>query len=190
MAACPRRRRKRYDTPNTHLCSIDSRALCREMDVRVERAIVLNPYSRLITACPGPSLSAVLALLRAHARIEEQFGNALDSIHGQALKELMMQLAAAPKARLGRIELAKRLHVSASTVTRMTQPLEKLGMVGRQSDPRDARLAYVVLGCAATLERLAESLFRDRWIATLASLLGRQTAGLPVDLQTLESQQY
>src|SRR5688572_1388021 len=92
----------------------------------------------------------------------------------------MMHLAAAPKARLGRIELAKRLHVSASTVTRMTLPLEKLGMVGRQSDPRDARLAYVVLGCAATPERLAESLFRDRWSKQeiAASLLGRQTAGL------------
>jgi len=151
-----------------------------------------------------PSLSAVLALLHAHARIEEQFGNTLGSAHGLALKELLMlmHLAAAPKARLSRIELAKRLHVSASTVTRMTVPLEKLGVVGRQSDPRDARLAYVVLTAAgqrlvkdarATLERLADSLFRDRWskqeIATLASLLGRQTAGLDlaVDLQALES---
>jgi DNA-binding MarR family transcriptional regulator len=143
------------------------------------------------------SLSSVLTLLRAHARIEEQFGNALGSIHGLALKELLllMHLAAAPKARLSRIDLAKRLHVSASTVTRMAQPLEKLGMVGRQSDPRDARLAYVVLTAAglrlvkdsrATLERLADNLFRDRWsrqeIAALADLLGRLTAGLPGEL--------
>ncbi len=144
-----------------------------------------------------PSLSSVLALLRAHARIEEQFGNALGSIHGIALKELLllMHLERAPKLRLSRIDLAKRLHVSASTVTRMTQPLEKLGMVGRQADPRDARLAYVVLTTAgqrllkdarATLERLADGLFRDRWsrqeIAALAELLGRLTAGLPGDL--------
>ena len=143
------------------------------------------------------ALSAVLALLRAHARIEEQFGNALGSIHGLALKELLllMHLAAAPKTRLSRIDLAKRLHVSASTVTRMTAPLEKLGMVGRQSDARDARLAYVVLTPAgkrlvtdarATLERMAGDLFKDRWgkqeIATLAELLGRLTAGLPGDL--------
>ena len=143
------------------------------------------------------ALSSVLALLRAHARIEEQFGNALGSIHGLALKELLllMHLAAAPKTRLSRIDLAKRLHVSASTVTRMTQPMEKLGMVGRQADPRDARLAYVVLTPAgkrlvtdarATLERLAANLFRDRWskqeITTLGDLLGRLTAGLPGDL--------
>ena len=99
------------------------------------------------------------------------------------------------QVRLSRIDLAKRLHVSASTVTRMTQPLEKLGMVGRQADPRDARLAYVVLTPAgqrlakdarATLERWPSDLFRDRWtkqeIATLAGLLGRLTAGLPGDL--------
>jgi len=143
------------------------------------------------------SLPAVVPLLRAHARIEQQFGNALGSIHGLALKELLllMHLAAVPKVRLSRIELAQRLHVSASTVTRMAAPLEKLGMVGRQSDPRDARLAYVVLTSAgqrltrearATFERLAEGLFRDRWgkteIATLAELLGRLTAGLPGEL--------
>jgi DNA-binding MarR family transcriptional regulator len=143
------------------------------------------------------SLPAVIALLRAHARIEERFGNALGSIHGLSLKELLllMHLAAAPKLRLSRIELARRLHVSASTVTRMTAPLEKIRAVGRQADPRDARLAYVVLTPAgqrlatdarATLERLAEGLFQDRWskaeIATLADLTGRLTSGLLGDL--------
>lgn len=145
----------------------------------------------------SPALSSVLALLRAHARIDEQFGASLGSVHGLSLKELLllMHLAAAPKTRLSRIDLARRLHVSASTVTRMTAPLEKLGMVGREADPRDARLAYVVLTSAgqrlvkdgrATLERLAEGLFRDRWskqeITTLADLLGRLTAGLPGEL--------
>jgi DNA-binding MarR family transcriptional regulator len=150
-----------------------------------------------IAGMSNSSLSSVLSLLRAHARIEELFGNALGSIHGLGLKELLllMYLSAAPKTRLSRIDLAKRLHVSASTVTRMAAPMEKLGMVARQADPRDARLAYVVLTAAgqrlvkesrATLERLAEGLFRDRWskteIASLAELLGRLTAGQPGDL--------
>src|SRR6185503_4384105 len=128
---------------------------------------------------------------------EERFGNALGSIHGLALKELllMMHLEGAPKARLSRIELARRLHVSASTVTRMAAPLEKLRMVGRQADPRDALLAYVVLTAAGqrlvkdargSLERLADGLFQDRWtrqeIGTLADLLGRLTSGLPGEL--------
>lgn len=144
-----------------------------------------------------PSFSATLNLLRANARLEERFAGELGSVHGLALREvlLLMQLERAPLHRLSRIDLAKRLHVSPSTVTRMTTPLEKLGCVGREADPRDARLAYVVLTEAgqrlvgearATLERMAADLFRDRWakaeIATLADLLGRLTAGQPGDL--------
>ncbi|WP_421994814.1 methionine biosynthesis protein MetW [Reyranella sp.] len=44
---------KWYDTPNIHLCSIDDfRALCREMGVSIERAIVLNSKSRPIQMPP------------------------------------------------------------------------------------------------------------------------------------------
>ncbi len=44
---------KWYDTPNIHLCSIDDfRALCRDMGVRIERAIVLNRNSRPINLPP------------------------------------------------------------------------------------------------------------------------------------------
>lgn len=136
--------------------------------------------------------AAVLNLLDAHARLEERFAGALGSVHGLALKEvlLMMHLERAPLKRLSRVDLARRLHVSPSTVTRLANPLEKLGRVGREPDPRDARLTYVVLTEAgqrlltearATLERLAADTFRDRWtaaeIATLAGLTGRLTDG-------------
>lgn len=44
---------KWYDTPNIHLCSIDDfRALCRDMGVRIERAIVLDRNSRPIKLPP------------------------------------------------------------------------------------------------------------------------------------------
>ena len=44
---------KWYDTPNIHLCSIDDfRALCRDMGVRIERAIVLNRNSRPLNMPP------------------------------------------------------------------------------------------------------------------------------------------
>jgi DNA-binding MarR family transcriptional regulator len=146
---------------------------------------------------PNASLSAVLRLLRAQARLEERFTGELGSVHGLALKEvlLLMHLERAPLARLSRIDLAKRLSISPSTVTRMTLPLEKLGVVGREADARDARLAYVVLteagrelvaNARATLERMSAEVFRDRWtkpeITSLADLLGRMTAGLPGEL--------
>jgi len=40
---------KWYDTPNIHLCSLDDfRALCADMGVQVERAVVLDRYSQPI----------------------------------------------------------------------------------------------------------------------------------------------
>jgi len=106
-----------------------------------------------------------------------------------------MQLENAPLQKLPRVELAKRLNTSASTVTRMAAPMEKLGLVSRQSDARDARLAFVVLTetgatrvaeARATFAKQAAYVFRDRWapeeIEQLSALLGRLVAGSPGDL--------
>jgi methionine biosynthesis protein MetW len=44
---------KWYDTPNIHLCSLDDfRALCADMGVKVERAVVLDRYSQPIHLPP------------------------------------------------------------------------------------------------------------------------------------------
>jgi DNA-binding MarR family transcriptional regulator len=143
------------------------------------------------------SLAAVLRLLRAQAFVEARVDPGLGSVHGLALRELMflMQLDRAPANRLRRVDLAGRLNVSQSTVTRLALPLEKLGFVKREADPRDARVGYVVLTKAGikrvaeariTLDRMADGIFSDRWsdkeIATLASLLGRLTASQPGDV--------
>ena len=145
----------------------------------------------------SPSFTAVLHLLHAHAGIAERFNRGLGSIHGLGLNEvlLLMHLERAPLSRLSRVDLAQRLSVSPSTVTRMTAPLEKIGMVGRQSNLRDARLAYVVLTAAgrkavanarASLDQMAGGVFRNLWteeeIANLATLLGRLAVGQPGDL--------
>jgi DNA-binding MarR family transcriptional regulator len=46
---------------------------------------------------------------------------------------------------LRRVDLAERLGVTASGVTRSLLPLEKLGLVERQPDPRDARVGYALI---------------------------------------------
>ncbi|CAN5895172.1 hypothetical protein BH11PSE3_BH11PSE3_15700 [soil metagenome] len=142
-------------------------------------------------------LAAILRLFRAQSFVEARVDPGLGAVHGLALRELMflMQLDQAPLNRLRRVDLAGRLNVSQSTVTRLALPLEKLGFVRRETDPRDARVGYVVLTKAGrqrvadsriTLERMAADIFRDRWtvkdIETLAGLLGRFTAALPGDL--------
>ncbi|MBS0537256.1 MAG: MarR family transcriptional regulator [Proteobacteria bacterium] len=132
--------------------------------------------------------AAALNLFQAHARLEERFAAGLGAVHGLSLKDalLLMHVARAEGGRLSRIDLAKRLSVSPSTVTRTTAPLEKLGFVARESHERDARYAFVVLTDAgrtavanaeATFGRLAADTFRDRWTAAeiekLGALLGR-----------------
>ncbi len=89
----------------------------------------------------------ILRTLRASALIDERFTGALSALHGVSLREVMLMLYVrnSPGSKLSRIELAKRLFVSPSTVTRATKPLEKIGLIDRQSDSRDARLSYVVL---------------------------------------------
>jgi DNA-binding MarR family transcriptional regulator len=141
--------------------------------------------------------TTVINLLRAEALVQERFSGELGSVHGLALNEalLLMHLEKAPLRRLTRVDLAKRLHASPSTVTRMAMPMEKTGLVTRQSDPRDARLAYVALTEAGltlvgevrkTLERRSAELFRDRWsdaeVGSLGKLLGRLTASELGDL--------
>ena len=143
------------------------------------------------------SLSAVVGLIRAHALIEERLSRGLSPVHGLALNEalLLMHLERAPGHRLTRIDLSRRLHVNPSTVTRMCLPLEKTGLVGREPDPRDARLAYVVLTptglrvigeVRATLDRRSEDFFKDRWsaddLASLDALLSRLTSAEAGDL--------
>lgn len=89
----------------------------------------------------------ILHTLRASALIDEKFTGALSALHGVSLREvaLMLYVRNSPGSKLSRIELAKRLCVSPSTVTRATKPLEKIGLIGRESNSRDARLSYVVL---------------------------------------------
>jgi len=143
------------------------------------------------------SLQSVLRILHSAQVIEARLAGDLSSVHGLSVNELflLLQLERAPLQRLTRVELAKRLHTSASTVTRMAVPMEKLGLVCRQSDARDARLAFVVLTKAgakkakqaqATLSKQSAYVFKDRWrskeVEQLSELLGRLVTGSPGDL--------
>ena len=143
-----------------------------------------------------PALNAVLRLFRAQSHLQNRFAAELGGVHGLSVNELMllMQLDQAAGGRLRRVDLAERLELSQSSVTRMVAPMEKLGWVARGDDPRDARVGYVVLTAAGRRlvrdggKTLAQStaLFGDHWteteLTTLCRLLGRLTANLPGQL--------
>ena len=140
------------------------------------------------------ALNAVLRLIRAQSHLQNRFAAELGGVHGLSVNELMllMHLDQAAGGRLRRVDLAERLDLSQSGVTRMLAPMEKVGWVGRAEDPRDGRVGYVVLTAAGrrlakegvkTLAQQAATLFGDLWtdkeLETLARLLGRLTVNLP-----------
>ena len=142
-------------------------------------------------------LTNTLRLLQSADQIKARLSGDFASVHGLSVNEvfLLMHLEQAPLNRLSRVELAKRMHVSASTVTRMAAPLEKIGVVARQTDERDARLAFVVLTesglekvheARVTFTKQAGYIFRDRWteedLEQLSGLLHRLIADAPGNL--------
>lgn len=96
------------------------------------------------------------------------------SVHGISLADLaiLRELRREPAQKLRRSELAQRLGVTPSGIARQVAPLERIGLVARESHDRDARLALVVLTKAGTAivddaletaEHAAERAFAARW---------------------------
>ena len=88
-----------------------------------------------------------LRLARATAVLVRRFDNALGNHHGISFGDfqLLNHLAGAPGGRLRRVDLAERVGLTASGVTRTLLPLEKIGLVTRQQDPRDARVGFAAI---------------------------------------------
>lgn len=88
-----------------------------------------------------------LRLARANAVLIRRFDNALGSHHGISFSDfqLLNHLARAPGGKLRRVDLAERVGLTASGVTRTLLPLEKIGLVSREADPRDARVGFAVI---------------------------------------------
>lgn len=88
-----------------------------------------------------------LRLARANAVLIRRFDNALGSYHGISFADfqILNHLQQAPEGKLRRIDLAERVGLSASGVTRALLPLEKIGLITRESDPRDARVGLALI---------------------------------------------
>lgn len=102
-------------------------------------AETLPPLTRSSDLC--------LRIARANAVLLRRFDSSLGSHHGISYGDfqLLNHLARAPGGRLRRVDLAERLGLTASGVTRSLLPLEKIGLITRESDPRDARVGYAAL---------------------------------------------
>jgi DNA-binding MarR family transcriptional regulator len=130
--------------------------------------------------------------LRAHAAITRRLSADLTAKHGLTVHdyEVMLHLAHAEHRVLRRVDLAERLLLTPSGITRLLDGLERAGLVERASCSSDARVVYARLTDAG-YERLREAsathlagvddLFLGRFgadeLENLSDLLGRLTDG-------------
>lgn len=137
---------------------------------------------------PEPSADQlVIELMNLQTRIQKRIGSAL-SVHGLGLSDyfVLNQLYLAPSRKMRRNELAGRVGLSPSGITRLLNPLEKIGLVQKESSPRDARVSLVML--SATGQRVYEEAkvtFSDAARGVLEPLSAAQVGKLSVLLKPL-----
>jgi DNA-binding MarR family transcriptional regulator len=128
------------------------------------------------------------AFLRAHTGVLRELERELATDAGLPLSwyDVLLQLAEAPDRRLRMADLAERVLLSRSGLTRLVDRLQAEGLVERVPSPDDARGTYTVLtaeGLArlrtaapvhlAGVQRHWLAKFSDDELTTLRELLGR-----------------
>lgn len=133
------------------------------------------------------TISTPLKLLINFAKVHLLLSRKFDrlSIHGLGFNDyIILYLLYTSKEKIRRIDLAEQTGLTPSGITRLLIPLEKTGLVARESNTRDARVSYVSLtatgrkvfeDACSTAENIAEDLLPDQQhtseLNTLATLL-------------------
>jgi DNA-binding MarR family transcriptional regulator len=114
--------------------------------------------ARRTLSAHDPRIATWRLFLKAHARLERMLDEDLRSAHDLTLAEYdaMLQLAESPTHRLRMHEIAERVVLSRSGVTRLIDRLVRDGLVERSHCSTDARGAEAVL-TATGLDRLREA---------------------------------
>ncbi len=118
-------------------------------------------------------------------RIEQRL-----SVHGLSFSEfqVLRALEAAPDQTMRRIDLADAVGLTASGVTRLLQPMEKIGLVKKEAHPRDARMSLVKLsGAGATIHADASASFSTA-AGDLTAPLGKKQLASFIELTSLLKQ--
>ena len=144
----------------------------------------------------GVELETWIQWLRAHAAVTRQLNADLVAAHGLTINdyEVLLHLARAPDRTLKPVELAARVLLTPSGITRLLGGLERAGFVERLDCPSDRRVSYAKLtapghtklrAAAKTHLTGVEQQFTGRFstdeLATLSELLGRLPGGERAD---------
>ncbi|MGJ1436262.1 MarR family winged helix-turn-helix transcriptional regulator [Sphingobacterium multivorum] len=94
------------------------------------------------------AINTILNIIKVQSVITKKFDGL--SLHGLSLTDFMILhiLSQASGNRLRRIDLAESTGLTASGITRIISPMEKMGLVVKEHNDRDARVSYVKLTAA------------------------------------------
>ncbi len=143
------------------------------------------------TTTPPQQLDSWVSFLRAHAAITRELSVQLQREHGLTLNdyEVLLHLSHAEGGMLRRVDLAERVLLTASGITRLLEGLERAGFVRKQTCASDARVSYAQLtdegvsklrAAAVTHLRGIDELFIGRYSGSELATLGELLARLPV----------
>jgi DNA-binding MarR family transcriptional regulator len=137
---------------------------------------------------PARQLDAWVAFLRSHAAIVRELSAQLQREHGLTLSdyEVLLHLSHADRGMMRRVDLAQRVLLTQSGITRLLDGLERSGFVCKEQCKSDARVSYAKITekgrvklreAADTHLRGVDEVFLSRYsgseLATLAELLNR-----------------
>jgi DNA-binding MarR family transcriptional regulator len=144
------------------------------------------------------AIEAFVRVMRGHAAVTRELNAQLVADHGLTLNdyEALLHLARADERRMRRVDLAQRLLLTASGVTRLLDGLEQAGYVDRDSCASDRRVTYAVLTDAglaklreaskshvADIRAFFETRFSEEELDQLVELLDR----LPLEAEPLDT---
>lgn len=91
----------------------------------------------------------LITLAALHAKVQRRLAGPL-SFHGISFTEyqVLRHLHQAPEKKLRRVDLAQGVGLSPSGVTRLLNPMQKLGLIDKEEAARDARVSLVTLTVA------------------------------------------
>ncbi len=134
------------------------------------------------------AIEAFVRLVRGHSAVTRALNAQLVTDHGLTINdyEALLHLARAEDRRMRRVDLAERLILTASGVTRLLDGLEEAGYVDRAACASDRRVTYAVLtesGLAklreaskshvADIREIFETRFNAKELDQLVALLDR-----------------
>ncbi len=106
----------------------------------------------------NPSITFCFGLAKFQAEINRRLDARLGGI-GFNECIILYILSQAENEKMRRIDLAEKIGLTASGITRLLLPMEKIGLVKRESNKLDARVSYVVLAPGGK-NKLTEALER------------------------------